>query len=89
MDEYKEYLSTPPLEAGTVTNLAIWWGHHSGQWPNLSRLALNALSIPAMSAEYEQCFSAVGRRITNERASLDAESAEACSCVKNWLNQKL
>ena len=89
MDEYEEYLSIPPLEARTVTNLAIWWGHHSGQWPNLSRLALDALSIPAMSAECERCFSAAGRLITDERASLDAESAEACSCVKNWLNQKL
>jgi len=30
MDEYDEYLSTVPLDAGTVTNLVIWWGYHSG-----------------------------------------------------------
>jgi hypothetical protein len=89
MDEYDEYLSTPPLEAGTVTNLVIWWGHHSGQWPNLSRLAFDALSIPAMSAECERSFSDAGRTITDERASLEPEAIEACSCVKNWLNKKL
>jgi hypothetical protein len=89
MDEYEEYLSTPPLEAGTVTNLVIWWGHHSGQWPNLSRLALDALSIPAMSAECERCFSDAGRTITDERASLGPDAIEASSCVKNWLIKKL
>lgn len=89
MDEYEEYLSTPPLEAGTVTNLVIWWGHHSGQWPNLSRLAFDALSIPAMSAECERCFSDAGRTITDERASLAPDSIEACSCVKNWLMRRL
>ena len=30
MDKYNEYLSTAPLDAGTVTNLVIWWGYHSG-----------------------------------------------------------
>jgi hypothetical protein len=70
MDEHEEYLSTPPLEAGTVTNLVIWWGHHRGQWPKLSRLAFDALSIPAMSAEYERSFSDAGRTVTDERASL-------------------
>jgi hypothetical protein len=89
MDEYDEYLSTAPLDAGTVTNLVIWWGHHSGQWPNLSRLALDALSIPAMSAECERSFSDAGRTITDERASLEPDAIEACSCVKNWLNKKL
>ena len=89
MDEYDEYLSTPPLEAGAVSNLLIWWGNHSGQWPNLSRLAFDALSIPAMSAECERCFSDAGRTITDERASLEPDSIEACSCVKNWLMKKL
>jgi hypothetical protein len=89
MDEYDDYLSTPPLDAGTVTNLVIWWGHHRGQWPHLSRLALDAISIPAMSAECERCFSDAGRLITDERASLGPEVIEACSCVKNWLNKKL
>jgi hypothetical protein len=89
MDEYDEYLSTAPLEAGTVSNLVVWWGHHSGQWPNLSRLAFDALSIPAMSAECERSFSDAGRTITDERASLDPEAIEACSCMKNWLSRKL
>ena len=85
MNEYDEYLSTPSLEVGTVTNLVIWWGHHSGQWPNLSWLALDALSIPAMSAECGRSFSDAGRTITDERASLGPDAIEACGCVKNWL----
>ncbi len=88
MDEYEEYLSTPPLEADTVTNLVIWWGHHSGEWPNLSRLALDALSIPAMSADCERCFSEAGRTITDERASLEPEAIEACSCIKKLVDEE-
>jgi hAT family C-terminal dimerisation region len=89
MDEYDEYLSTAPLEAGAVSNLILWWADRSGQWPNLSRLAFDALSIPAMSAECERCFSDAGRTITDERARMGSESIEACSCLKNWLMKSL
>ena len=87
MDEYEEYLSTLPLEAGTVINLVIWWGHHRGQWPNLSRLAFDALSIPATLAECERSFSDPQRTITDERANLAPKAIEACSYVKNWLKR--
>jgi hypothetical protein len=89
MDEYDEYLSTAPLEAGAVSNLVLWWADRSGQWPNLSRLAFDALSIPAMSAECERCFSDAGRTVIDERARMEPASIEACSCMKNWLSKSL
>ncbi len=54
-DEYEEYLRIPakpcdkPLE---------WWKNHQAQFPILSRMALDLLSVPLMSAECERVFSA-------------------------------
>ena len=87
-DEYEDYLSTPPLDQGSVSNLVKWWGHRTEQWPNLSRLALDAISIPAMSAECERCFSNGKRLITDERGGMGAEAIEACSCLRHWLINK-
>jgi len=83
MDEDEEYLLSPPMEAGAVLDLVLSWGSRSEQWPNLTRL-----SIPAMSAECERCFSDAGRTITDDRASLGPEAIEACACMKHWLMNK-
>jgi len=63
-DEYDEYLRIPaepcdkPLE---------WWAAHRGQFPVLSKMALDLLSIPLMSAECERVFSSAKLLITDKR----------------------
>jgi hypothetical protein len=65
-DELDQYLSTP-----TVTNLSLkpisWWLEPTQQstFPNLSRMAIDILSIPAMSAEPERLFSSAKITITD------------------------
>ena len=89
-DEYAQYLASPilrlnPAELKTF-NPRAWWlePSQSRLYPNLSRMALDLLSIPAMSAEVERLFSNCKITITDRRASLGIESVEAIECLKSW-----
>lgn len=66
-----------------------WWLNNSTRFPNLSKLAFDALSIPAMSAECERTFSAVKRTISDDRASLEPDTIEALECLRHWLQNPL
>ena len=52
-------------------------------------MALDTLSIPAMSAELERVFSQVKRFYTDDRNRLLAESFEALQCMKQWSTQEV
>jgi hypothetical protein len=45
----------------TGENVLSWWKKHSTICPQISRLALPLLSIPASSATSERVFSETGR----------------------------
>jgi hAT family C-terminal dimerisation region len=51
-------------------------------------MALDLLSIPAMSAEPERLFSAAKISITDRRNRLGIQSIEALECLKSWLGLK-
>jgi len=48
-------------------------------------MALNILSIPAMSAELERLFSGAKITIIDRRNQLGIESIQAIECLKSWL----
>ena len=48
-------------------------------------MALDILSIPAMSAEPERLFSGAKITITDHRNQLGIESIQAIECLKSWL----
>jgi hAT family C-terminal dimerisation region len=50
-------------------------------------MALDILSIPAMSAEPERLFSGAKITITDRRNRLGIESIEAIECLKSWLSK--
>jgi len=50
-------------------------------------MALDILSIPAMSAEPERLFSSAKITITDRRNRLGIESIEAIKCLKSWLSK--
>jgi hypothetical protein len=64
-----------------------WWLEETQQkvYPNLSKMALDILSIPAMSAEPERLFSGAKISITDRRNRLGIESIEALECLKSWI----
>ena len=53
-------------------------------YPNLAIMALDLLSIPAMSDAPERLFSGAGITITERRNRLGVESIEALECLESW-----
>ena len=63
-DEYEMYISQKPIQ---INDSALdWWLHDEQQqcWPQLSQMAIDILSIPAMSDEPERVFSGARRTIS-------------------------
>jgi len=50
-------------------------------------MAIDILSIPAMSAESERVFSGARRTISWERSSLGATVVEQTECLKSWIRE--
>ena len=51
------------------------------------QIAIDILSIPAISAEVERVFSGARRIISWERSRLRATVVEQSECLKSWLRQ--
>jgi hypothetical protein len=64
-DEYQDYINQAPYNIGKMTAL-VWWSQEPQRkrWPRLSLMALDILSIPAMSDEAERVFSGARRTIS-------------------------
>jgi hypothetical protein len=86
-DEYDDYCQEPSYDPGI--NPLQWWLQDAQRkrFPRLSALALNILSIPAMSAEPERVFSGGRRTISWDRAKLSVSTLEILECQKNWRKQ--
>ena len=80
-DEYEDYCYMKPEPR--ITNIIQWWIDHSTMYPALSKMALDILSIPAMSAEVERVFSSAKLLITDNRNRLKEDIIEACEFLKS------
>jgi len=83
-DEYEDYISEQPYTI-SVSSLQ-WWtqDQQRKRWPRLSLMAMDILSIPAMSDEPERVFSGARRTISWERMQFGPESIEKVECLKSW-----
>lgn len=64
-----------------------WWKNHAVEYPILSKMAQDYLTIMSTSVPCEQFFSIAGKQITQTRNRMDPETARACLCLKSWLEQ--
>jgi hypothetical protein len=84
-DEYQDYCSGEPYNIGKSSALAWWCQDTQRQrWPRLSYMAIDILSIPAMSDEPERVFSGARRTVSWERGQMDPETLEITECLKHW-----
>lgn len=86
IDEYEIYCRTwrradPQLYQ---ENPYLWWKAHEQEYPRLSRMASDVLSIPAMSAQTEREFSSCGRMVGPWRTRLDRQAIAMSQCVRSW-----
>jgi hypothetical protein len=83
-DEYTRYCESPSHH--NFEDVRDWWlaAEQQAIYPNLSRMALNLLSIPAISAEPERLFSSCKITITDRRNKLSVKVIEALECLRSW-----
>jgi hypothetical protein len=55
------------------------------RYPNLSKLALDVLSIPASSCECERLFSELGDLLEPRRRGISPELLAAIQCNRRWI----
>jgi hypothetical protein len=84
-DEYESYTCQPPIPID-CTPLA-WWlrNEQKERFPRLSKMAVDVLSIPAMSADPERTFSGARRTVSWDRMLLGAPTIEKGECLKSWI----
>lgn len=85
-DELQQYLDEGLATLGDSSALE-WWCQTAQRcrYPLLSRMAIDVLSIPAMSAEAERLFSSAKKTLDDSWNSLHAATIEALECMKSWL----
>ena len=66
-----------------------WWRAHLNEFPVLSNMARDYLTIQATSVASEQAFSIAGNAITKTQNCLLPETVRACLCVKSWMDSGL
>lgn len=84
--ELDRYLA---LQADGETDPLLWWQAHTKEYPTVSEMARDYLTIQATSVPSEQAFSVAGNTISKTRNRLLPETARACLCMKSWIINKI
>ena len=79
-DPFMNYIHRAP-ETSEV-DVLNWWLQYGPI--ELRQMALDIISIPAMSAEIERVFSSTKKLVTPERNALTTESLEKYELLRNW-----
>ncbi|KAJ4014756.1 hypothetical protein NW761_015154 [Fusarium oxysporum] len=82
-------LSTLYLLKSTVLLLSGGLVFSNGQYPRLSRMAIDIPSIPSESAEPERAFSGARRTASWDRLRINSKNLEKVECIGNWLREGL
>ena len=82
-DEVMEYMKMK-VNYQTGENVLLWWKKHSSIFPQLSRVALPLLSIPASSTTSERVFSVTGRVLEARRQQLNPDSLDSLVFLRNF-----
>lgn len=87
LDEYKCFITQTPIAIDCAP--LSWWlrEEQSQRYPRLSKMAIDILSIPAMSAEPERVFSGARRTISWDRCQLGSRTVEKSECMKSWVKK--
>ncbi|XP_026397537.1 zinc finger BED domain-containing protein DAYSLEEPER-like isoform X1 [Papaver somniferum] len=84
LSELDEYLGETYRGCLNSLDILNYWKNHEQQYPVLSRMAGDILSIPISTVASESAFSIGGRVIGRFRSSLLPENAEALITTRDW-----
>lgn len=82
VDEVGEYLRGSVLP---VDDPVRWWKEKASDFPRLSKMALEILSIPPCATECERTFSLTKLTIGSQRHSTGDDTLSELQCMRNWL----
>ncbi|EXL90097.1 hypothetical protein FOIG_16633 [Fusarium odoratissimum NRRL 54006] len=89
LDEYEQWQRDIEDANASVTDPYEYWHIRRLKSPRLSRMALDLLTVPPMSAECERLFSTTGRMVTKSRNRLDASTIGLCQTLRSWMRAGL
>lgn len=82
LDQYLEEILIPRSED---FNVLSWWRVNSTNYPTLSKMAADLLSVPFSTVSPDSVFDTEVKQMDNYRTSLPGETLEALLCTKDWL----
>jgi hypothetical protein len=82
-DEYEVYCREPAI---MISDPLKWWLEPAQRkrFPHLSLMAIDILSIAAMSTETERLFSKAKLTVTDQRGSMNTETLNLLECLRSW-----
>lgn len=83
-EEINSYLLFPVL--GKDEDILNWWNLQSKNFPILSQMASDYLSIQISSVSVEQLFSEAGEIVTKKRNRLNDDTIKELICLDNWID---
>lgn len=83
-DEYDHYCKTERVYG--YSDALSWWLEPAQlkAYPHLSKMALDILSLPAMSSDPERAFSAAKITLSDRRNKMGIQILEYLECLKSW-----
>lgn len=84
-DEYTRWQANTSSGERDITDPIEYWVLKRFEYPRLSRMALDVMTVPAMSSECERLFSATGLMVTPLRNRLDAGTIGLIQTLRSWL----
>jgi hypothetical protein len=87
MDDLEDFIKATPIK---ISGSPIQWWCHKDQrktYPQLSRMAIDILSIAPESADPESAFSGGRRTLSWDRERMTCENLEKVECIGNWLRE--
>ncbi|RAQ98781.1 hat domain-containing protein [Stemphylium lycopersici] len=87
LDEYKRWKRCEPrAEKGSeaANNPIIYWVGLRDRYPQLSRLALDVISIPASGCDCERMFSELGDLLEPRRQAISPQLLAAIQSLRLW-----
>jgi hypothetical protein len=84
-DEYARWQRDLSPTDNDIRDPREYWHAQRFKYPRLSRMALDFMTVQAMSAECERLFSAAGRMVTPLRSQLEANTIAICQVLRSWL----
>lgn len=85
LDQWKEYTSLQSDH--DIKDPYQWWWSRRHRWPQLTRMALDILTVPPMSDEPERTFSDTGCMVTDRRNRLQEDTINTVATLKSWTRQ--